>query len=337
METFDTILDWAVLHQVRLMQLSILYQAQAQEELDSTEAELGDIAIAAAALVASTGGLRVDDARTQSRFESFRQQILAARREGFITAFNTLEVRLDQLKDYERQFYSALLRAGGLNINVPASITGSVDIMGKSLNDWRQRLLANDVHRLQENLTLGARLGDNEAAMRARLLGHTSYGGRDGITATARRELETLTRTAADAFADLARVQINIENPFSAKEIYVAILDSRTTEQCKGLHGKVFGASEGPRPPIHWYCRSTRIPLVGDGPNRIPRYREWLNRLSVADQNEVLGPRQAAAFRNGSLDLQTFREPNWRGIDLETLAKRESRVFEAAGMGAPFQ
>ena len=37
METFDTILDWMVMHQVRLMQLSILYQAQAQQELDETE------------------------------------------------------------------------------------------------------------------------------------------------------------------------------------------------------------------------------------------------------------------------------------------------------------
>jgi len=337
METFDTILDWAVLHQVRLMQLSILYQAQAQEELDSTELELGDIAVAAATLVASTGGLRADDVRTRSRFEGFRQQMLASRREGFIAAFNRLEVRLDQLKDYERQFYSALLRSGGRSVNVPTAISGTADIMGKSLNDWRQRLLANDVHRLQENLALGARLGDNEAAMRARLIGQASYGGRDGVTATARRELETLTRTATDAFADLARVQINIENPFSAKEIYVAILDSRTTERCKGLHGKIFGTDEGPRPPIHWYCRSTRIPLVGSGPNRIPRYREWLNRLSIRDQNEVLGSRQAAAFRNGTLDLQTFREPNWRGIDLETLARRERRVFEAAGMDAPFQ
>ena len=48
METFDTILDWMVMHQVRLMQLSILYQTQAQQELDETEEEVGAIAAAVA-------------------------------------------------------------------------------------------------------------------------------------------------------------------------------------------------------------------------------------------------------------------------------------------------
>jgi hypothetical protein len=46
METFDTMLDWMVMHQVRLMQLSILYQTQAQQELDETEEEVGAIAAA---------------------------------------------------------------------------------------------------------------------------------------------------------------------------------------------------------------------------------------------------------------------------------------------------
>ncbi len=337
METFNTILDWMVLHQVRLMQLSVLYQAQAQEELDKTEPELGRIAAEAAALITSVGGLRPDDTRTLSAFEGFKQQALAVRRDGFVSAMSRLVENLDQVKDYERLFFSAALRAGGRNINMPLSITGDTDVMGQSMTAWRQRLLANDVHRIQEGLTLGARLGENEADLRARLLGHASYGGRGGVTAVARNELDTLVRTATDTFADLARVQVNMENLFVGQEIYVAILDTRTTDRCKDLHGTVYGSNDGPRPPIHWYCRSTRIPLVGDGPNRIPRYREWLNRLSVRDQNEVLGPRQGAAFRAGTLDLQNFSEPNWRGIDLETMAKRERRVFEAAGMDVPFQ
>ncbi|QDP53466.1 MAG: putative minor head protein [Prokaryotic dsDNA virus sp.] len=319
------------------MQLSILYQEEAQLELDRAEATLGNDAAALALFLTTTGGLRVDDPRAASRLEQARQQIFATRRGSFFDAFNRLAVRLKEVQDYERLFHSALLRAGGRSVNIPTTITGDVPVMGKTMDDWRQRLLSNDIHRLNEGLSLGARLGDNEQAMRARLIGHKSYGGRDGLTATTRRELGTLVRTATDAFADLARVQIAIENPLAGKEIYVAILDSRTTEQCSGLHGTVYSPDEGPRPPIHWYCRSTRVPLVGDGPNRIPCYREWLNRLSARDQDEILGPRQGASFRAGTLDLQNFREPNWRGIDLEALAKRESGVFEAAGMETPFQ
>lgn len=337
METFNTILDWSILHQVQLMQLSISYREEAQQELDAVETSMGDAAAALAVFMSRIGGLRPDDRRANGRVEQAKQELFATRSQAFRDAFVRLQARLDEVKDYERLFHSAILRAGGKSVNVPTTITGSTDVMGHSMDAWRQRLFANDMHRLTEGLTLGARLGDNEAAMRARLIGHKSYGGRDGLTATTRRELDTLVRTATDTFADLARVQIAIENPLAGKEIYVAILDSRTTDRCKDLHGSVHGADDGPRPPIHWYCRSTRVPLVGDGPNRIPRYREWLNRLSAQDQDTVLGPRQGRAFRAGTLDLQAFREPNWRGINLETMAKRESRVFEAAGMDVPFQ
>lgn len=325
------------MHQLRLMQLSVQYQGEAQAELDRTERLVGDVAASLAVFMSTVGGLRADDPRAIGRLEQHRQEIFAIRREGFLASFNRLEVRLKEVQDYERLFHSALLRAGGRRPNVPGAITGVTEVMGKDMSAWRQRLFANDTHRLNEGLSLGARLGDNEAALRARLIGHKSYGGRDGLTATTRRELETLVRTATDAFADLARVNIAFESPFANKEIYVAILDSRTTDQCTGLHGTVYDADDGPRPPVHWFCRSTRVPLVGEGPNRIPRYREWLNRLSARDQDEVLGTRQGAAFRAGTLDLQTFSEPNWRGIDLETMARRERQVFEAAGMDTPFQ
>ena len=339
METFNRILDWAVMHQVRLMQLSILYQAQAQEELDRTEPELSELGGALAAYLVARGGLRLDDTTAQARLEQAVQETLALRRRGFTGAIASLNSNLVQLAEYERQFFEALMRAGGRNLNpsLAVDVTGA-RVMGNTMRDWQNRLLANDIQRLRENLSLGARLGENEAAMRARLVGHISYGGRDGVTATARRELDTLVRGATDAFSDLARVQVMLDNPFTGnKEVYVAILDGRTTPECRGLHGRVFDNDKGPRPPIHWGCRSIRVPLVGDGPNRVPRYREWLNRLSATDQDEVLGPRQGRAFRAGTLDLQTFREPNWRGIDLETMAKRERQVFEAAGMEPPFQ
>jgi SPP1 gp7 family putative phage head morphogenesis protein len=337
MESFDTILDWSIMHQVRLMQLSVGLQEEALYEIDGTEEDIAEVAAALAVFMSTVGGLRADDPRAVAKVGEARQRLFTFRRGGFLAAFGRLEARLGEVKRYELQFHSALLRSGGRNVTVPATALGDPEIMGKTLKDWRQRLFNNDLHRLSEGLTLGARLGDNEAALRARLIGHKSYGGRDGLTATTRREMDALVRTATDVFADFARVNIAIENPLAGKEVYVALLDSRTTEQCKGLHGKVFAASEGPRPPVHWYCRSTRVPLVGNGPNSIPRYREWLNRLSAADQNEVLGSRQARAFREGKLDLQSFREPNWRGIDLETLAQRERRVFEAAGMDVPFQ
>ena len=322
------------MHQLRLMQLSIGYQQEAQAELDRTERRVGDVAASLAAFVSATGGLRTDDPRAIGHLERSRRKVFEARQEGFRACFSRLGTRLEEIRSYECLFYRALLRAGGREPGTPGVATGAAEIMGKDLDAWRRRLFANDAHRLNEGLSLGARLGDSETALRARLVGHGSYGGRDGLTAVARRELDALVRTATVAFASLARINIGS----SGKEIYIAILDSHTTDQCTGLHGTVYGPNDGPRPPVHWGCRSVRVPLVGEGPNRIPSYREWLSRLSVQNQNEVLGSRRAKSFRTGRLpDLQNFREPNWRGIDLGTLAHRERQVFGIAGMETPFQ
>ncbi len=337
METFDTLLDWMVMHQVRLMQLSILYQAQAQQELDETEAEIGDIAAAVAAYIASVGGLRLDDARGAAFIQTQVQRMRAARNEGFVMAFNRLSASLGQAQAYEAQFYTATLRAMGQTVQPSTIVSGTVNVMGDTLDQWQERLLNNDMQRLKMGLNLGMRLGENEAALRARLLGQSALGGIGGAVEATRRELDTLVRTATDVFADLARVQIDTSNGLQGREVYVAILDSRTTKLCAGYHGKTFEVGRGPRPPLHWYCRSTRVPLVGDRTPSLPSYREWLNRLSARDQDEVLGPRQGASFRAGTLAVEGFREPAWRGLDLKRLAERERHVFEAAGMDVPFQ
>lgn len=337
METFDTILDWMVMHQVRLMQLSILYQAQAQQELDETEAEVGDIAAVVAAYITSVGGLRLDDARGAAFIQTQVQRMRAARNEGFVMAFNRLSANLGQAQAYEAQFYTAARRAMGQTIQSSAIVAGTPSVMGDTMDQWQERLLNNDMQRLKMGLNLGVRIGENEAALRARLLGQSTLGGIGGAVEATRRELDTLVRTATDVFADLARVQIDTSNGLQGREVYVAILDSRTTKLCAGYHGKTFEAGRGPRPPLHWYCRSTRVPLVGERTPSLPSYREWLNRLSARDQDEVLGPRQGASFRAGTLAVEGFREPAWRGLDLKRLAERERHVFEAAGMDVPFQ
>lgn len=334
---FDTMLDWMVMHQVRLMQLSIFYQVQAQKELDESEEEVRQAAEALAAYFISVGGLRLDDLTGRGQIDQALQRILAARRGGLQRAMSLVSQGMQEVQQYERLFYTAALRASGKAVNLAPSISSGGLVMGSDLGQWQERLLANDAQRLRENLSLGVRLGENEAALRARLLGQSALGGIGGAIEATRRELDTLVRTATNAFADLARVQIDMDNGLQGREVYVAILDSWTTKLCAGYHGKVFEAGRGPRPPLHWYCRSTRVPLVGERTPSLPSYREWLNRLSARAQDEVLGPRQGAAFRAGTLTVEGFREPAWRGLDLKRLAERERHVFEAAGMDVPFQ
>lgn len=43
---------------------------------------------------------------------------------------------------------------------------------------------------------------------------------------------------------------------------YSAIMDGRTTEICRGLHGKKFKSGTEPVPPMHFNCRSLLIPIT---------------------------------------------------------------------------
>lgn len=43
---------------------------------------------------------------------------------------------------------------------------------------------------------------------------------------------------------------------------YSAILDDRTTDICRGLHGKKFAKGTEPIPPMHFNCRSVLIPIT---------------------------------------------------------------------------
>jgi SPP1 gp7 family putative phage head morphogenesis protein len=43
---------------------------------------------------------------------------------------------------------------------------------------------------------------------------------------------------------------------------YSAIMDDRTSEICRGLHGKKFKAGDEPIPPMHFNCRSLLIPIT---------------------------------------------------------------------------
>ncbi len=134
---------------------------------------------------------------------------------------------------------------------------------------------------------------------------------------------------------------------------WVSVLDGRTTETCMSLDGRIFAVGDGPRPPIHWGCRSTVIPVVKpefsikdsvkidrpavgeDGPTQVDSrttYNSWLNKQSAEFQNEVLGPERAALFRDGGLNVSQFVDENYKPLTLDELKKTEPLAFEKAGL-----
>lgn len=58
---------------------------------------------------------------------------------------------------------------------------------------------------------------------------------------------------------DIAETYSKKNKKQSNKEIFVAVLDSATTNQCRRNNGKIFEIGEGAQTPLHYNCRSIRI------------------------------------------------------------------------------
>lgn len=152
------------------------------------------------------------------------------------------------------------------------------------------------------------------------------------------RQAETLVRTATNHMATIARREV-IEGNRDALdgERYIATLDGRTTVTCASFDQKLFAVGDGPMPPLHWNCRSTRVPSIKpelrvpgvfgerasiDGPvsDRLT-YDGWLRRQSQEFQNDTLGPERAEMFRSG-MKIDRFTDERGRELTLAELRAR---------------
>lgn len=137
-------------------------------------------------------------------------------------------------------------------------------------------------------------------------------GGR--LTKMANNQVSALVRTSVNQVANGAAEQVYLANRQVTKRYeWVATLDLRTSAICAALDGRTFEYGKGPRPPQHFNCRSTIVPVLSgkllqpdpdatrssmDG--QVPAgmsYGEWLSKQPVARQEEALGVGRAKYFQ----------------------------------------
>lgn len=135
------------------------------------------------------------------------------------------------------------------------------------------------------------------------------------ITAVADNQVVALVRTSINQVANAASQQVYEANQDITKRYrYVATLDLRTSAICRALDGKEYEYGKGPKPPQHFNCRSTTVPVIdyaglgfdppppgrrasAEGP--VPAdmtYGEWLSKQSKEIQADVLGPEKVGYF-----------------------------------------
>lgn len=140
------------------------------------------------------------------------------------------------------------------------AIATSRPFEGRILKEWAATMEAEDVRRMHSAVQLGMVAGESNAAIARRLVGTDGMNGADGVTQMTRRQVEAITRTAVNHVSNAARDEFMRENKdVIVSETYVATLDARTTMICKAHDGKIFPVGAGPRPPLHFNCRSLRV------------------------------------------------------------------------------
>jgi len=168
------------------------------------------------------------------------------------------------------------------------------------------------------------------------------------VTSLKRKQAEYIARTAVSSVVNNAKEVVFSQNKDLVKEIqYVATLDMRTTLICINLDGKTFRVGEGPRPPMHFNCRSTTIPVISswkefgvEAPPPATRasmtgavpakttYKTWLSKKKQSasgrkDIIKILGKKRGELYISGRVKIEKFVGKDYMPLTLKQLAKRE--------------
>lgn len=216
---------------------------------------------------------------------------------------------------------------------------------GRLLKEYFDALDAGTQARIRDAIRLGVVQGEPMARIAQRLRQAAQISARGA---------ELVTRTAVSHVSNVARQTTYEENDDIISGVqWVATLDTRTSDLCKGLDGKVFPIDKGPRPPAHFRCRSSTVPVlkswrelgidVDDAPEgtrasmngavaESTTYGEWLKSQPASVQDEALGKTKAQLFRKGGLTVDKFTDRTGAELTLDQLRERYAEAFAAAGV-----
>jgi SPP1 gp7 family putative phage head morphogenesis protein len=228
----------------------------------------------------------------------------------------------------------------GLDLRMAQTVV-SQPIQGRVMEDWWGDLGKATAAKLEQAIGTGLAQGETVEQLVTRVRGTKAQAFEDGILQTTRRGAEAIVRTAVNHVSTQAREQTYRENADVISGVqWVSTLDTRTTPVCQSRDGKVFPLGEGPRPPAHWNCRSTTVPVTkswrelgvkakdapeatrasmdGQVPDQVT-YGEWLDEQPAAIQDKALGVGKARLWRAGAIEAKDLATRAGRPVTLAEL------------------
>jgi SPP1 gp7 family putative phage head morphogenesis protein len=165
----------------------------------------------------------------------------------------------------------------------------------------------------------------------------------DELVKLSKTQIERYARTKHTEVMNNARKEYFDSTGVVTGYQFSAIMDDRTSSICSSLNGKFFKADEAPTPALHFFCRSTLIPIT--------KYEEFTPTKSIQGMspNEFIEQNKGAGFSKYILEKQTENEPleikeekkkieiTDEGVEFETLFEGSKEVIKYSLNGKVFQ
>ncbi|MCF5134915.1 minor capsid protein, partial [Pseudomonas lactis] len=265
------------------------------------------------------------------------------------------QLDLSDFGSYEAQFNATMLGRvvrAVVQLNVPSAEMVSAAAMADPLELEARKGI--------QRISISGALDQFGTKKAAEIIGEIQIGSSLGETSqqisrrlTSIHQLQqdqagALVRTMTNHIASTARMETLKANDDILKGWrWISTLDSHTTPMCQDRDQRMYGWDD-PKPPGHWGCRSSSLPVLkdefareitgstrpsigSDGVELVSSktsYQEWLARQPAAFQREVLGPNRYALFSKGELTLDKFIDDNGKTLTLQQLRALEPQAFE---------
>lgn len=260
------LLDAIIRHQIGLLRVAGSIRKRILALLDAVEKDIRDVI--ERRLASAEAGLTP---RNIQRLQVLERIITRIRADSWDKIDEALVEEMRDIAKHEPEFMSQAIKTVSpvvIDVAMPdaallRSLVTTNPFEGKVLKQWTRDLRKADLDRILGAIKIGMVQGESNVDIARRVVGSVKLGGVDGATELTRQQLTSLSRTAVNHFSNAAKREFYKANSkYFQEELYVATLDARTTPVCRANDGKTFPVGKGPIPPLHFNCRSTRVPVI---------------------------------------------------------------------------
>lgn len=221
-------------------------------------------------------------------------------------------------------------------VGSPSVKAGTMLVGGATVQEHYRQMQESLMFRIRSEVQQSVMAGEAEELLYWRLRGKAIADGPPGEFLQTKRAVETLARTAVATIPNAVQLELapraNVIGPTGWQ--HISVLDSRTTDTCRGRAWKKWDAEKKPvghklpfaQPPLHANCRS-RLQLIflDDPPVADISFKSWVESLTPKHRNLVFGKRNIEAWQAGRItDAMLVRQQN-RPLSAVELMNRTKR------------